>query len=78
MTGFKFGRFTVVGMALNTPHRWVVRCICGIYTMRKLKSIRNPNNNQDRCERCRQLAYLKRSDLRRQGIDTDKISWGDL
>ncbi|HBE9078608.1 hypothetical protein [Serratia fonticola] len=74
--GKKFGRMTVIGLAYERRGRWVVRCTCGTYTLRKLKSINNPENRHDCCEQCRQLNYLKCADhFRRTGKE---IEWGDL
>ena len=74
--GKKFGRMTVIGQALNAHKRWVVRCQCGTYTLRKMKSVNNPNNQNDCCENWRHLLYLKRAEYkRRTGKD---IQWGDL
>ncbi|GLQ96451.1 hypothetical protein [Dyella mobilis] len=75
LVGVKFGRLTVIGLSF-TPKRWVVRCVCGIYTLRTAKAIRNPTNADDRCEKCRQLAFLKRRDIyQRTGKETP---WKDL
>lgn len=64
LTGYKFGRFTVVGLCKHAiPAKWVVRCVCGAYSTRKAKAIKNPNNSLDRCEHCRHLAHLKRTEF---------------
>lgn len=60
ITGFIFGRFTVLGRHSESS-RWVVRCDCGVYTTRKKKAISNPKNSQDRCQMCRKLISIKRS-----------------
>lgn len=74
LTGTKFGRFTVVGKLVNK--KWQVRCSCGNYSARKSKSIKNPNNNNDCCEVCRELLYLRRNEAHRRG-HTD-VTWDDL
>lgn len=57
----EFGWFTVLGLAADGGG-WVVRCRCGMYTKRRQRAILNPTNAQvDRCERCRQTAYLRRT-----------------
>ena len=76
LTGKRRGRLTVIGKAVGygagSNRRLVCRCDCGKYVIRKPKSIRNENNNQDRCEHCRHLAYLKRKEhFRRTGKDKD-------
>ena len=71
LAGVRFGRMTVIGMARDSKG-WVVRCSCGTYTTRLSKSIKNPNNVQDRCNECRHLAFLKREEhWRRTGRDKD-------
>jgi hypothetical protein len=53
LTGVRFGRFRVIGMAKHKKKHWVVRCACGIYSTRCSKAIKNPANHVDRCEHCR-------------------------
>ena len=68
LTGRKFGRFIVagyLGKPLGEKQKqpcWLVRCSCGDYETRTARAIRNPQNAGDRCENCRHLAYLKRTD----------------
>lgn len=72
LTGRQFGRFTVIGLARDFKKQWVVRCACGRYSTRHSKAIKNHANEQDRCEHCRHLAYLKREEhWRRTGRDKD-------
>lgn len=74
--GHRYGRMTVIGLSATVAHRWVVRCACGVYTLRKLKAIRNPANSWDACEHCRHLMYLKRAEhFRRTGRD---LEYSDL
>ncbi|HEC61210.1 MAG TPA: hypothetical protein ENI27_03035 [bacterium] len=70
-TGKRFGFFTVVGKHRNERTRgqyalWVVRCNCGNYETRRSRSIKNLNNNNDRCEACRDLVYLKNKEQYRR------------
>ena len=58
LTGRKFGRFAVVGYSAEKPARWVVRCQCGLYEFRTSKSVKNPNNDTDRCQDCRATFYI--------------------
>lgn len=64
LTGDKFGRFTVIGLAAeynpkkNAP--WVVRCACGAYETRKARAITNPLNTGDCCRACQHLELIKR------------------
>lgn len=72
LTGVRFGRFLVLGISRDFGGNWVVRCDCGKYTTRRSKAILNPNNVQDRCEECRELAHLKRHQhWREYGKDID-------
>lgn len=69
------GRLVVVGLYGHQPMRYVMRCQCGTYTVRKSKTLRN-EANYDMCEHCRHLMTLKRSEhWRRTGKD---ISWQEL
>lgn len=65
--GHRFGRMTVIGLSVDVPNRWVVRCACGTYTLRTLKAIRNPANSADACETCRHLMYLQKKQARKRG-----------
>lgn len=68
--GHRFGRMTVVGYSADVPRRWVVRCACGVFTLRKLKAIKNPANVFDCCQHCHHLIFLKRQEhYRRTGKD---------
>ena len=70
LSGVRFARFLVIGLSADFPGKWVVRCSCGKFSMRRAKTIKNPLNTCDRCEHCRHLAYLKRFDFwKRTGID---------
>lgn len=72
LTGTTFGKFRVIGLYAKEKGHWVVRCVCGNYETRKAKSIKNPNNNVDRCQKCRHLAYLQRNDrFRQDGFNDD-------
>lgn len=70
LRGTRFGRFTVLGVAAHHTGRWVVRCDCGIYTIRATRAVKNPANTVDCCEQCRHLRYVKNSEFfRRTGKD---------
>jgi hypothetical protein len=72
LTGRRFGRFVVIGLARDLKGKWVVRCVCSRYSTRCKKAILNKENAQDRCEHCRHLAFLKKEDIwRRTGKDVD-------
>lgn len=69
LRGRTFGTLTAIGLAEPTAsiskqqgnqRLWVCRCVCGRYLTRRAKAINNPNNTNDRCDPCRQVAYLRR------------------
>jgi hypothetical protein len=62
LTGLVVGRLTVIGLSKESKGCWVVRCACGIFTLRRAKALKNARNHWDRCEECRHLAYLKRTE----------------
>jgi hypothetical protein len=71
MTGRRFGRMTVIGLASERAYGskvkgcWVVRCACGHYESRRAKAIRNPANADDACVHCRHVAFLRRRETER-------------
>lgn len=74
--GKRCGRLTTLGLSAEKRGRWVVRCQCGMFTLRTFKALNNPKNNTDCCEQCRHLLHLKRSEIhRRTGKD---VNWEDL
>lgn len=74
--GTRCGRLTILGLSAEKRGRWVVRCQCGMFTLRTFKALNNPKNNTDCCEQCRHLLHLKRSEIhRRTGKD---VNWEDL
>ena len=40
LTGTTFGRLTVCGLSATHNGRWVCRCRCGAYVMRKAKTVK--------------------------------------
>lgn len=40
LIGKKYGHLLVLGVSLDRPKRWVVKCSCGNYTFRTAKTIR--------------------------------------
>ena len=61
LTGKKAGKLIVIGKSAKVSKgaTWVVKCVCGRYTVRRSKTINNPDP-EDCCEECRYLDYLKR------------------
>lgn len=72
LTGTVRGHLRVIGLweDNSAAHaRWVCKCVCGYYTTRSTKALRNERND-DRCDRCRQVDYLRRSAFYREnGFD---------
>lgn len=68
LTGRKCGWLTVVGYhgfktkcsGRTVIHKWVVRCVCGTYSIRKGQSIRRDSNPNQACERCERIQKLRR------------------
>jgi len=61
LTGRRCGRMVVAGFSSEIPARWIMRCDCGDYEPRTAKAIKNPNNVEEGCAKCRQLAQSKRN-----------------
>ena len=40
LTGLRVGRLKVIGFSANRNARWVCRCDCGMYTLRKTSALR--------------------------------------
>lgn len=82
MIGRKRGRLTIVGMAecqatsKNKGIRYVVRCVCGIYTYRRGTPFKKSVDGFDACERCRALITLKRKEIWRRG--GKEPSWQEI
>ena len=71
--GLKFGKMTVIGLmpkdkqlAKKAPAKWLVRCDCGVYSVRKKRAIENPKNDNDACEKCKYLESLKKHEKKRR------------
>jgi hypothetical protein len=53
LAGRRFGRFVVMGLSVDVPKRWVVRCDCGKYELRTSKYIKNAKNvTNAMCQYC--------------------------
>ena len=60
LTNIKFGRFKVIGLKKDNASRWVVRCSCGVFELKKAKAIKSELNSHDMCNVCRKFEYLKK------------------
>lgn len=71
LISFHFGRLVVIGYSTE-PGRWVVRCACGTYSLRRTKAVTNPVNIADACRSCRAMLQIQRRDVsRRTGREVD-------
>jgi hypothetical protein len=59
ITGQKFGRLTVIGFSGDHGSTWVVRCSCGMYSLRRAKTLRR-NGREQMCWTCSQNAVIRR------------------
>ena len=57
-SGRRFGRLTAIAPYAHKRKRWVCRCDCGTFTVRTTRAVQNTKNN-DACEECRHLDYLR-------------------
>jgi hypothetical protein len=58
LVGKRYGRMQIIGLARDVAKRWVVRCSCGMYALRRFASITNSSNNNDCCGQCRYAATI--------------------
>lgn len=76
LTGTTRGLLTVVGLWAERHGEkalWVCRCVCGYYVTRRTKALTNTRNASDRCDRCRQVAWLRRTSVYQQlGYNPDE------
>lgn len=70
LTGYKSGRYTVVGCALFMPKnfarstnntRWVVKCTCGRYAMLTTKAVKK-NSPETMCNECQKTVRNRSRD----------------
>lgn len=67
LIGRRVGRLTVIGYhgpRLNgkgevISHRWVMRCDCGMWTVRRARAIKNPKCAEDCCDKCSYVRSVK-------------------
>lgn len=71
LTGKKRGRFTVIGKARDIKGRWVVRCSCGNYEVRKAATLTREYLQEDtsRCLECR-IGFERRPESERKANTT--------
>lgn len=66
-TGIKFGRLAVIGRHAGGKIRWVCRCVCGNYCVRRPVAIRQAAPDSA-CPQCYLMAVSKRHEyIRRTG-----------
>lgn len=70
LSGRKIGRLSVVGRSATDNGKWVCRCSCGTYILRKSKSLLAESGKTCPCHQCERLAVSKKSEYyRRTGKD---------
>ena len=57
LTGLRVGRLRVIGFSAERKARWVCRCDCGMYTLRKTPTIKK--GTAAPCDQCYLLAVAK-------------------
>lgn len=65
LTGLTVGRLRVVGLS-EKPKRWVCRCSCGRYVLRKTVALITGSAASAPCDQCYLLALSKKHDLMRR------------
>lgn len=65
LAGTKFGRLTVVGYSADKGRRWVCRCLCGNYVLRRTKAVEQAAQDAA-CPQCYLLAVSKRHEFTRR------------
>lgn len=53
LSGRRFGMLTVIGESARYHSRWVVKCSCGIYALRRAKELVESKANVDSCSKCK-------------------------
>ena len=76
LTGLRFGRFSVIGLALKSGGQpaWVVRCSCGYYETRKRKVLMAGSPVATMCSHCRLLERMKRGELLSPSEQAERIA----
>lgn len=75
LAGVVFGRLRVIGLSASVNSRWVCRCICGNYVLRKATAIKRAASDAA-CQQCRLLAIAKRNEFtRRTGKLRDRLEF---
>lgn len=68
LTGQRMGRIAVIGLAEGVNGRWVCRCACGVYLIRKTPALTPKHTSAHACDQCYLLARSKAKEfLRRTG-----------
>lgn len=76
LTGHRTGRLTVIGYhgARHNPrgevihHRWVLRCDCGRWTVRRSRALKKPRCAEDCCDTCSHLRSVKYKYANKVGV----------
>lgn len=69
LSGVKFGRLTVLAPHLTLRKRWVCKCLCGNYVVRRVSTIKGAPIDSA-CQQCYLMAVSKKNEfMRRAGIE---------
>jgi hypothetical protein len=66
LTGMTIGRLRVVGLSAEKTGRWVCRCVCGAYVLRKAIGLKTGSTASAPCDQCYLLALAKKQDVFRR------------
>lgn len=70
--GMKFGRLTVIGYSSEHSGKWVCRCSCGMYCLRRAKALTSTVHPVLPCHQCYRLAVKRKSErFRLTGRDSE-------
>jgi len=65
LKGARFGRLLVAGLSQDVKKRWVCRCSCGNYVLRRAEAIKKAAVDSA-CPQCYLLAVTKRNEFTRR------------
>lgn len=76
ISGMKVGRLSVIGYSAEFSGKWVCRCACGMYCLRKAKALTSTTHPVLPCYQCYRLAVRKKSEyFKKTGKDCEISSF---
>lgn len=76
LSGKKYGRFKCLGLLKNTFNKWVLRCVCGNYEIRRTTTLNQMEKKEhsNRCQKCMDTLRLQYRDYKKtHGV----YPWGE-